>query len=32
MAFSNGVAQVSALGLEIQAFGVRSQAEDKLMT
>lgn len=30
MAFSNGVAQVSALGLEIQAFGVRTQAEDKL--
>jgi ATP-binding cassette, subfamily B, bacterial len=30
MAFSNGVAQVSALGLEIQAFGVRPQAEDRL--
>jgi ATP-binding cassette, subfamily B, bacterial len=30
MAFSNGVAQVGALGLEIQAFGVRAQAENNL--
>jgi ATP-binding cassette, subfamily B, bacterial len=32
MAFSNGVAQIGALGLEIQAFGVRKQAEDQLNT
>jgi ATP-binding cassette, subfamily B, bacterial len=30
MAFANGVAQVGALGLEIQAFGVRPQAEKHL--
>jgi ATP-binding cassette, subfamily B, bacterial len=30
MAFSNGVAQVGALGLEIQAFGVRPEAEHQL--
>jgi ABC-type multidrug transport system fused ATPase/permease subunit len=30
MAFANGVAQVGAMGLEIQAFGVRPQAERHL--
>jgi ABC-type multidrug transport system fused ATPase/permease subunit len=30
MAFANGVAQVGALGVEIQAFGVRPQAEKHL--
>jgi ATP-binding cassette, subfamily B, bacterial len=30
MAFSNGVSQVGTLGLEIQAFGVRPEAEHQL--